>query len=186
MPEEKRASTVLYNNLIQLKKMVSPDSFRNLGDMVMEKIFQLNPDTGFLPPSTFSKTVNKYVGASGYGRNVLQVFDFPKGKLESVQELAKVAGAVSASQRLAAPGSITPPNQITWGTAKMILADPIKGTARAITFPMLAKLWYSDMGMKYLTNGLRLPEGSTQGVDTAVKILGILNSDDKNSLNKMR
>jgi hypothetical protein len=177
-PGTNLSSTNLYKNITLIKDAISKDAFDNLGNQVMDKIFQVNPKTGYLPPASFSSMVAKYTGSSDFGRNVLKLFDFPAGNLEALQELADVAGKASMAQRLAAPGSITAPNQVTWGAFNILIKNPITKKALALAPWALSKIWYTPGAMRYLVDGFKLPAGSKEGIANAVKLFGVINSED--------
>jgi hypothetical protein len=177
-PESKIQSNILYQNILNIKKVVSEDTFKNIGDKVIKKIFQVNPATKYLPPETFARTVNKYTGASDYGRNVLEALGFSKEKISKLKDLSDTVGALSTSQRIAANPSGTAQNVITWGSLGMILRDPIRGIPVVLSPRILAKIWYSPTGMKWLTDGFKMSAGSKDGIALATKLMGVINSED--------
>lgn len=174
--EAKPQSHIVYRNVKALRRVLSQEQFEGLGDLFMSKLFRLNQTSDLLSPVTFAKTVSKYDQ-----RGVLRSF-FPYQKVEQLRNLAEVGKQLNYVEAVAGNPSGTGQTIMTWGSLGMMFRNPVKGTMIVITPRLMSKFWYSDFGIKYLTDGFKLPASSEAGMALATKISLILNSEseDKN------
>jgi hypothetical protein len=169
--EAKPQSHIVYKNIRALKKVLGKDSFQGISDLFASKLFRLNQVSDVLSPVTFAKTIAKYDQ-----RGVLKEF-FPYKKIEQLRDLAAVGKRLQFVESVAGNPSGTGQTVMTWGSLGMMFRNPIKGTMIVLTPRLLSKFWFSDIGIKYLTEGFRISSATPKGIDLSMKILSIVNKD---------
>jgi len=165
-PETKLASNTLLKNIGMLKAATDKTTIKKLSVKLVDKLFQLNQTRDYVSPSAFARMVNKY------DDRVLKQF-FPQAKVNQLKMLARVANTIQSAERMAGNPSGTGQTIITWGTAHMVLRNPLLGTATLITPKYLGRLYLSDFGLKWLTEGFRTPLLAAKAPELATKIATI-------------
>jgi len=178
-PESKLQSNILAHNLKRIKQVVDEKTFNELGDKFAEKLFTLHQDTGLIRPKTFVKMVDKY------NERVLKKF-FPHEKVEQLKKLANIGRRLQAAEEVAGNPSGTGQTLIAWGMFRMIMSAPKKISTAVITFTpkQLAKLYTSKFGLKWLTEGFRLPSSSKKATVYASRIMAIIGGKQIKEMNQ--
>jgi hypothetical protein len=162
-PETKLQSNTLLKNIGMLKAAVDKPTIQKLSVKLADKLFQLNQTKDYVSPLAFSRMVNKY------SERVLKQF-FPADKVAQLQRLARVAANITSAERMAGNPSGTGQTIITWSTARMMINQPTMGLATLITPKYLGKLYLSDFGLRWLTEGFTTPAIGAKGMELATKI----------------
>jgi hypothetical protein len=168
--ESKPMSKTVYNNVSLMKRVLPKEEFDKLGEQFYQKIFRLNQRTDLIDPIAMANSINKYDE-----RGVLNLFG--KEQADAVREIASFTNRMSASQLAAANPSGTAQNAMTIGLMGMIVRNPVLGVVNMLTTRQAAKILYSPMGSKWLTQGFKLPANSKEGLAISAKIIGIMNQD---------
>jgi len=170
-PESKLQSHTLLKNIQIIKQAIKPKEFEALGDKLITKLMSVNQDTGLVKPQTFSKMVDKY------NNRVLRRF-FPYEKTEQLQKLANIGRKIESAEKVAGNPSGTGQTLIAWGLFRMIMQRPAMGAVVAFTPKQLAKIYTSKFGMKWLTDGFKVPSGTKKAVELATKLSAIIAVDE--------
>jgi hypothetical protein len=152
-PESKLQSSILARNLKIIRGAVKPETFRDLGDKLAEKLIVRSQNTGLVRPQAFVKMVDKY------NERVLKRF-FPHDKVEQLKSLANIGRRLQKAEDIAGNPSGTGQTLIAWGIFRMLMTNPVTGAVLSFTPKQLAKIYLSKNGMRWLTEGFRLPAGS--------------------------
>ncbi|MBW2003102.1 MAG: hypothetical protein JRI72_00595 [Deltaproteobacteria bacterium] len=166
-PEAKLQSHTLFKNIQTIKKAIKKKEFEALGENLMEKLMQLNQDTGAVRPKSFAKMVDKY------SERVLSAF-FPKKKVAELKTLGRIAHRIEGAEQVAGNPSGTGQTLIAWGIFRMIMSRPALGAVISFTPKQLAKIYKSNFGMKWLTEGFKVPANSKRGMELATKLSAIV------------
>jgi hypothetical protein len=170
-PESKIGSAILGHNLTRIQRVISKKTFSELGDKLSEKLFTLNQTTGLVKPISFTKMVDKY-------DRVLRKF-YPYEKVNELRTLANIGRRLQKAEQVAGNPSGTGQTLIAWGMFRMIMNGIKKGTTWAIAFTpkQLAKIYRSKFGMKWLTEGFKLPAGSKKAAVYFSRLSAIIADD---------
>lgn len=177
-PESKLQSNILGRNLKRIRQVVDKDTFKQIQDKFTDKFFVLNQTEDLIRPVAFSKMVDKY-------DKVLGNF-YPYEKVEQLRTLQDIARRLQKAEEVAGNPSGTGQTLISWGIFRMIMNVPGASTAGKISTALitfgpkqLAKLYKSDFGIKWLTDGFKVHAKSKKGIALAARITAILADEDK-------
>ena len=170
-PESKLQSHTLLKNIQIIKQAIKPKEFEALGNKLITKLMSLHQDTGLVKPQVFSKMVDKY------NHRVLRRF-FPYEKVEQLKNLANIARRIESAEKVAGNPSGTGQTLIAWGLFRMIMQRPVMGAVVAFTPKQLAKIYTSKFGMKWLTDGFKVPSGTKKAAELATKLTAIIATDE--------
>jgi len=173
-PESKLQSHTLVKNLSIIKSAVGKKYIKEqLGAKLMEKLFAKEAISGTIKPHTLTRLVDKY------GDRVLKILFEPQ-KVDQIKTIANIGRRLATAERIAGNPSGTGQTIIGWGTLGMIFRNPIKGTIMAVTPNIMSKIYLSDVGLKYFTDGFKTGYGTKQGVELATKLTAIINKNEGN------
>jgi hypothetical protein len=171
-PESKLQSHTLVKNLSIIKSAVGKKYIKEqLGPRLLNKIFVREMVNDTIKPHTLTRMVDKY------GDRVLKILFEPQ-KITYIKRLAEIGRRMETAEKLAGNPSGTGGRIMSWGTLGMIIRNPIKGTIMAITPRQMTKLYISDFGLKYLTEGFKTPIGTKEGVELATKLSLIMGNQE--------
>uniref|UniRef100_A0A6M3L9C6 Uncharacterized protein n=1 Tax=viral metagenome TaxID=1070528 RepID=A0A6M3L9C6_9ZZZZ len=160
-PEAKLNSNNLHANLMRIKQVVTPETFKQVDDLLFEKLMQKHSETGLVKPQSFAKMVDKYA-------RTLKVLN--PVKYNELKVLSDIARRFERAERVAGNPSGTGGTIIGW----LMYKSPVMGATMSITSRQLAKIYTSEFGLKWLTAGYKFPEGSKKGIEAAVKLTKLL------------
>lgn len=172
------AERVILRNMSALKGVLDPATMKDIETAFIEKVMRVDDKTGFVLPGRFADTFNQYK---------LYFKLFSKEKADSLKELAEMANSVRRTDTMAGNPSGSGQTVTTWGQMGMLLKGIVTGkplqvaTAMtiAITPKAMALIYKSPQGMKWLTEGFKLPVGTEEGMALAAKLSGIIMADQE-------
>ena len=148
----------------ELKYMVGDEGWRDVQELYLADVLKKNK-YGIVSPATLSTTLFKQ--GDGVVREILG-----KEKADALLNLGKVAQTQQLASKLAENRSGTGQALITYQSGMMILHDPVHGGILAILPDMAAKLYLSDFGRRWLTEGFRVSSTSKEAVTIFNRIVG--------------
>jgi hypothetical protein len=158
-----------------LKTALGPNKFEPVKRAVMEKILQTEGVDAF-SPAKFGTSLKKFTP-----ENLESVFG-PE-KVQEINKFWKVAEAVVKTEKRVGNPSGTAQNLITpsfYGTVgALALHNPVGAGAVYFGPPVLAKLYTSERGMKFLTEGIKTPVGSPKAAELLAKLSAIMNDENE-------
>lgn len=160
-----------------LKKALGEEGFKPVQRGFMEKVLAQEG------PEAFSAA--KFGTASSKFEPETLKAVFGSEKLKEIQELSKVAEAITKNERRVGNTSGTAQNTITFGyvggTGALILSNPIGAAATVLTPPAMAKLYTSKMGTKLLTEAIQTPLNDPRSRELNAKLSAIAYGNAKGS-----
>lgn len=168
--EAKPVSKNMYKNIELMKQALPEKDFNKLGEVFYQKLFRLNQQTEMIEPVRLARTIDKYDE-----RGVLDLFG--KEQADAAREIARLGNKMANMQAITGNPSGTAQNAMTLGLFGLLIRNPVLGTVNILTLRQAAKVLYSPMGSKWLSEGFKLPAGSKEGMKASAKIIGIINSD---------
>lgn len=120
-----------------------------------------------LRPSVFTKNLDKF------GEETLRAAYSPE-QLSGMRNLADISDRLLAAEKLAGNASGTGRTVVSLATGGLLVHEPLTGAAVLLGPAPLAKLYLSDLGRKYLTQGFKTSIGADVADGLASKILAYL------------
>jgi len=153
-----------------LKSALGVNRFQPVQRAVMERILKTDGIDAF-SPDKFGTSLAKFTP-----ENLEAVFG--KQKVTEIQKFWKVAESVSKMEKRVGNPSGTAPQVVTFsygaGVGSLFMHNPLAGGAVAITPPVLAKLYTSNWGTKFLTEAIQTPLTSPKANELIAKLSGIV------------
>lgn len=105
---------------------------------------------------------------------------FSKSEIKDFYDLAKIVERTQGTVKLAENPSGTAQNLVTFATGGAVLKHPITMAPTIVGTSMLAKLYLSKTGRKFLLEGLTTPVTSSRAAYVTSQILGVAGVDAVN------
>jgi hypothetical protein len=165
--ETKLQSATLVRNLGVIREVIGQKQYRMLGEKLKEKVFSIHPETEFVQPKTFVRLFDKYK------KRVFTRFDSPH-KVEQLERLRNIAARIETAETIAGNPSGTGQTVVTWGLARFIIQNPRSGAIISVGPKYLSKLYTSNFGIKWLTDGFKVPANTKEGAALFTKLASML------------
>ena len=124
--------------------------------------------------TTFPTQMLKHLNA--YPKEVQQKLFTPR-ELKDFYDLATIVERTKGTVKMAENPSGTAAPLIAFSTAGAMLRHPIAAMPMALSSRTLAKIYQSDVGRKYLLEGLQIPASAHQAAALATRLLGVAGID---------
>jgi len=144
-----------------LRKAVNKGDFRNLQNVLVNRLFQGQANQN--PSQALVSNLKKY------GEDTLSAA-IPTKTLNALKEFAEVASKAHGAEKIAGNPSGTAQNVISFAQGIFFITNPVKGAVAVIAPPTMARMYLSEFGRKYLTQGVRTPVGTPQAAQLAGRI----------------
>lgn len=113
---------------------------------------------------------------NAYPKEVQQKLFTPR-ELKDFYDLATIVERTKGTVKMAENPSGTAAPLIAFSTAGAMLRHPIAAMPMALSSRTVAKLYQSDVGRKYLLEGLQIPATASQAAGLATRLLGVAGID---------
>jgi hypothetical protein len=164
-------ATYTVRNLALVKSVVKPETWSRLRDVMTDKIWQPGA-TGYLQPKTFASRIEKF------GDPVLSKFYDPT-QVQILKDLKKIGNSMQTAEQIAGNPSGTGQTILTYGQLGWAVANPQTGIPAMLTPPIMAKLYVSNLGKRYLLSALHMPAKTPKGLELSGQLLGLISQFEK-------
>ncbi|MCP3684995.1 MAG: hypothetical protein GY861_20220 [bacterium] len=172
-PEAKLQSHSLKKNIAIINTVINKQEKIELGERLFDKMVTKFQPSNALKPKVFANMVDKY------GDRVLKEF-YPPKKVEQLKKLGKIARVIESAEAIAGNPSGTGQTLITWSMAKMAITNPRSGVVVAMAPKQFAKLYTSEFGMKWLTDGFKMPVRHKEALKTYGRLTALMGYEEYN------
>lgn len=131
-----------------IKKILGPQRFKPYQREFAERLLN-DVDQPLVSGTKMSSQMRALDDAPKFRRQF--VSDAGWNDIKKIQELKST---LETTDKLRGNTSGTAKNMIAWEGGKMLVTNPLKGTALAVSAPVLAKFYLSDVGRRILIDGM--------------------------------
>jgi len=182
----------LLKNLGTVRDVVDRQTFNDLGEIFLDRIFRPEEATGFIDPVRLSNDLRKY-------DKVLRLW-YGRDKFNTFQDLVKIGARQKSASRLArdmseretlaawttlgvglrtAAAGVAGAGALMTGTGMPISGTMLASGGGLVLGPYaLAKLYLSENGLRFLREASRTPATSAKATELTTKILAIVNAEN--------
>lgn len=163
-------------NIAAIRDIVPKETFQDAKRILTEKILA-NNEFGIYRPMPSAKNLSKF------DDDTLKTI-YTKGELQDLKDIVEISKKSYGAEKLGGNPSQTAQSIITFESGKAVLRHPISGSKYLIVPNVMARLYLSETGRRYFTQGFKLPGNLPSSAGLATKLISLIGVDQLEKVDK--